>query len=518
MLDHVKRNDISQRVLRNTASNLAGKLLFLISGFFLTPFILHRLGVTQFGLWALVGSVVAYGSLLDFGIGAAIIKYVAELRVHRHWNDAQTLLATALWLYSLMALLGLLLSIVIAPFFPRLFHVPPEQRSTAVWLVILMGSGMAISIPCTITTAVLRGLQRYDLVSLLSTVGLGLYVAGTVLVLSVGWGILQLVAVSIGVNLLMQVPALWFIGRVAPEIRFGWRGAERRWVRRVLSLSAWLFIMDCSGRIQTRTDEVVIGAFLPISFITPFTIARRLSEVGQIVTDQFLKILMPLASELEAENDLAHLRALYLAGTRVTLAILCPIFCILVFLARSLLTIWVGPVYADYSHLVIILALASLVDTSVWPAGSILQGIAQPRPLAITAACAAVANLALSIILVRPFGLTGVALGTLIPSIVMSLGFFLPYVMGVMNVRTIELFTEALIPAFVPVAPMAIVIYFLEQVLHVESLFSSAIVATIGMSVYVITYIALGASNLERQTYRNIVVSAVRYAEARLKH
>src|SRR5215469_1063889 len=228
MLNDLKGSDIGQRALRNTLSNLTGKLLFLISGFFLTPFILHRLGVTQFGLWALVGSVVAYGSLLDFGIGGAIIKYIAELSVHRYWDDVRALLGTALLLYSLMALLGLLLSIVIAPFFPRLFHVPPEQRSTAVWLVILMGSGMAISIPCTITTAVLRGLQRYDLVSLLSTVGLGLYVVGTVLVLSLGWGILQLVAVSIGVNLLMQGPALWFIGRVAPEIRFGWRGAERR--------------------------------------------------------------------------------------------------------------------------------------------------------------------------------------------------------------------------------------------------------------------------------------------------
>jgi O-antigen/teichoic acid export membrane protein len=517
MLNDLKRSDIGQRALRNTVSNLTGKLLFLISGFFLTPFILHHLGVTQFGLWALVGSVIAYGSLLDFGIGGAIIKYIAELRVHRYWDDTRALLATALWLYSLMALLGLLLSIVIAPFFPRVFQVPPEQRSTAVWLVILMGSGMAISIPCTITTAVLRGLQRYDLVSLLSTIGLGIYVAGTVLVLSLGWGILQLVAFSIGVNLLMQGPALWFIGRVAPEIRFGWQGAERRWVRKVLSLSSWLFILDFSGRIQTRTDEVVIGAFLPISSITPFTLARRLSEVGQIVTDQFMKILMPMASELHAENDPVHLRALYIAGTRVTLAILGPIFCVLVFQARSLLAIWVGPQYAPYSHLVIILALASLVDTSAWPAGSILQGIAQPRPLAIISSCAAAANLALSIILVRPFGLTGVALGTLIPSLVMTLGFFVPYVMRVMKVRIMEFFTGALIPALVPIVPMAIVTYFVEQVLQMKPLFFSAIVTTIGMSVYIITYIAVGASNLERQTYRNLLVGAMRYAEARLK-
>src|SRR5262249_50375839 len=161
------------------------------------------------------------------------------------------------------------------------------------------------------------------------------------------------------------------------------------------------------------TDEIVIGAFFPVSAVTPYAIARKLSEIAQMMTDQFLRVLVPLASELRADNDQIRLRSVYLTGTRLTLAIFLPFGCTLVILARPILTLWVGADYADYAHLVTILVVASLIDTSQWPGGSVLQGMARHRPLAIISVGTGVTNLALSIVLVRNLGLTGVALGTL---------------------------------------------------------------------------------------------------------
>src|SRR6187549_4061724 len=89
---------IRSRALRNTASNYIGKVLTLGIFFFLTPFILHQLGPTTYGLWILIGSVVGYGALLDFGIASAVTKYVAEYRARGEVANAQSLVATTLWL------------------------------------------------------------------------------------------------------------------------------------------------------------------------------------------------------------------------------------------------------------------------------------------------------------------------------------------------------------------------------------------------------------------------------------
>lgn len=71
-LDRVTSTAIRRRVVLNTASNLVAKLFTLVLGFLVTPFILSRLGVQEYGLWMLVGLVISYGSLLDLGIGLVV--------------------------------------------------------------------------------------------------------------------------------------------------------------------------------------------------------------------------------------------------------------------------------------------------------------------------------------------------------------------------------------------------------------------------------------------------------------
>jgi len=515
--DPAKDAVIRHRVLQSTAFNFVGKFIALGAGFLLTPFILRQLDAGHYGLWVLVGSVVAYGSLLDLGIAGAVVKYIAEHRARGEDERAHNVVATALSLYCFLGLIAVALSAIFAPIFLNLFDVLPDQRAMATALVLLSGITVGISIPCTLTMAVLRGLQRFDLVNLISSTGALLSLAAVVVVLLLGGGVVSIVAVNIPVILATQVVSVGIIRRIAPELRFGWRGAKRSLVRPILSFSSSLFVIDMATRLQTKTDEIVIGVFLPVSSITPYSLARRLSEIAQILTDQFMKVLLPLASELHAENDRTRLRSLYVTGTRLTLAFFLPVGCTLIILARPILTVWVGAAYADYAHLVTILTLASLIDTSQWPAGSILQGIAKHRPLAVMATCAGIANLALSIALIHPLGLTGVALGTLIPTTVVCLGFALPYSVKVIGVTKTQVIKEIFLPVLLPAIPTAIWLYVLQHAIEPSSPFLIIVVAGTGLLVYLVGYLKWGASEVERQTCRSAVLTTIHFAGACLK-
>jgi len=508
---------IRQRVFQSTAINFVGKFVIFGTWFLLTPFILERLEAVNYGLWILVGSVVAYGSLLDLGVAGAVIKYIAEYHAKGEIARGRSLVATALWLYSVLGLVVMALSVAIASVFAYVFNVPPDVQPTATWLVLMMGVGIGISIPCVTPKAVLKGLQRFDLAGLISATGSLLSAAGIVLVLLLGGGVLGMATVGIVVTLAMQVPSIWLINRIAPELRFGWRGANRQLVRTVLSFSSPLFVMDVAGRLQTKTDEVVIGAFLPVSFITPYTLARRLSEVAQVLTNQFLKVLLPLASEFHADNDQVRLRSVYITGTRLTLVFFLPVGCTIVILARPILTVWVGAAYADYGHLVIILTLASFLDTIQWPASSVLQGMARHRPLALISVGTGLANLALSIALVPSLGLTGVALGTLFPTTVACLGIVLPYSMRVIGVSKAQVIKEIFLPAMLPVIPTVIVLYVIQHAIEPSSLFSIMVVAGSGVLAYMVGYLGVGANEIERQTCRNFALDTIRLAQSGVK-
>src|SRR5512135_1866743 len=127
---------IRRRTIISTLSNYVGMAYTLGIWFFLTPFMLRQLGVTDYGLYALVGSVAAYGLLLDFGIASAVTKYIAEFHARDEIEQAQRLVATALVLYSGLGLIAIALSVIVAPAFPILFNIPAKQHTTAIWLVL----------------------------------------------------------------------------------------------------------------------------------------------------------------------------------------------------------------------------------------------------------------------------------------------------------------------------------------------------------------------------------------------
>jgi Na+-driven multidrug efflux pump len=251
-------------------------------------------------------------------------------------EEAQQLIATALRFYTALGLVTICFSAGLAPIFPKLFHLPPDQHATASWAVFLLGLSLGISFPCAAAPAVLQGLQRYDVNNLIGMFGILVISITTVVALQMGGGLISMAAIPIPITLVMQIPAIWAIRRVAPELRFGWKGAHTRPARTILSYSSALFVWNVADRLQMKTDEIVIGATLPIASITPYAIAHRLSEGAQILTDQLVKVILPLASRLQAEDDRASLQRLYLTGTRLTLAFALPVGACTALLARPL--------------------------------------------------------------------------------------------------------------------------------------------------------------------------------------
>lgn len=509
---------IRRRVLIGTLSNYGNKALTLAGLFFLTPFILGQLGRELYGLWALVGSVVAYGALLDFGIATAVTKYVAEYHSQGKVEEANCLIATALWLYLGIGLAVMALCGALAFVFPLLFQVPVEQRQLSTWMVFISGIGVGISLPAATGNAILRGLQRYDLANVVDTAGFMIYLLAIAIILLLGGGILGIVAINIPLTILLQVPTIWLVRRSAPELRFGLRGAKKHVVSQVASFSSASFFINLARQLQTKTDEIVIGGFMPIRNVTPYAIARRLGETPQMLSDQFIQVLLPVASQLNAEKNQEQLRRVYLASTRLGLASFLPVGLGVTVLAAPFLTVWVGAAYADYAYLVLILAGASLFAISQWPASVILQGMSRHRYLAFTSLGSGLANLTLSLMLIQRIGLLGVALGSLIPAIIEAAFFVLPYAMREIGVGLKEAWSEMILPAVLPAAPMLVALYALREIFQPGSFFSILFIAGIGLSVYLGGYLSMRATTMEREFGRELAVSLLQVARSHLKN
>ena len=53
----------------------------MLSSIFFTPFLIRSFGQAEYGIYSLVSSITAYLTLLDLGVGNALVRYMSKFRV-----------------------------------------------------------------------------------------------------------------------------------------------------------------------------------------------------------------------------------------------------------------------------------------------------------------------------------------------------------------------------------------------------------------------------------------------------
>ena len=132
-------------------------------GFFLSPFILHRLGDVAFGVFVLANSVVAYLGLLDLGMQSSVLRFVSKGHTKGDHEGASDAISAALWVRLQVSGLALLLSAGIAVVFPHVFKVPADLANDARKAILIIGVITAISMSVGVVGGVISALNRYDL-------------------------------------------------------------------------------------------------------------------------------------------------------------------------------------------------------------------------------------------------------------------------------------------------------------------------------------------------------------------
>lgn len=507
VLEEQKNAAIRRHVALSTASNYAGQLINLGVWFLLTPFMIPHLGKTQYGLWVLVASFVAYGNLANLGIGSAIVKYVAEYRAKGESEIASDLVATALSIYCVLGLLVIGVGVAISPLVPHIINVPVDQRGTTSLLVIVSAVGVAVQLPASAASSVLSGVGRFDVMNVIGSLAMLSLAGGFVAALLLGAKVIVLSAITIPVTVIWFVPTIWMIRRVAPDLRFGLRGAKLREVRRVALFSSALFGIQIAGVVKLQSDEIVIGASLPVSAVTPYSVARRVSGLPGQLAYQFVQVMLPLASRLHAEADMGRLRELLLAGLRVTGAAFAVIAAPLIVFAGPFLRAWVGGSFASSANIVVLLTLAAFLQSIMGPASSSLQGMARHRPLVVFALASAALNLTLSLVLVGPLGVKGVALGTLIATS-LEAAVVMVYTGHVLELTLSQFVGRALVPAALPLVPTVGLLIAIRHTLEPSTIATIGLAGVAGAIVYVIAYLALPPAATERAMVLGLLARA----------
>ena len=80
-------------------------------GLLYTPFMLRMMGQSEYGLYSLVASVISYLTILDLGLGNAIVRYTSQYRTEGKQKEQYELFGMFLVLYSVIGAIALMVGV-----------------------------------------------------------------------------------------------------------------------------------------------------------------------------------------------------------------------------------------------------------------------------------------------------------------------------------------------------------------------------------------------------------------------
>lgn len=484
------------------ARNLSTRYLAIVTemaiGLLLLPFNLSHLGASAYGLWMLAATVTMYFSVMDLGYHNALVKYVAQYRAQRDPRALNEILSSTFFVFTGLAVLTYGIALIAATFLDTLFQLEPGQLALGRTVLLIITLQFATGLAFGVFGGVINGFQRYDLNNIVSTVSSLVIAAVNVAVLLAGYGLVELVAATTATRLLFYLVYRANAYRVFPGLSIRPAHFRMSRLREITPFSLHMLVIDWAHKINYSIDVLVIGAFMSTAAVAVWSVAQRLSDATQRLSNQLSDVLFPTVVDNDTASRTGRLQSILLIGTRLSLAVVIPIGGGLMLNASPLVHAWVGTRFAESALVLQILAAAVIVRVGAATATTVLKGAGKHRLVAVTNVAAAIVNLTASLVLVRRMGLLGVAVGTLIPISISSTLVLFPAGCRRLDIPLGRAWREAVWPAVWPAGVMTAFIVFTRPWVG-DSLVAVGAHMIAGALVYAVTFAMLAVTPDERR-------------------
>ncbi len=477
-------------VARNIVSNWVALAVTTLVGFFMTPFLISRLGSDIYGLWIFIGSFSGFFGLVDFGLRSSVSRYVAYYMGRDDMDGARDTLASSFHVLSIFSLCVCVVAGVVAILLPWI--VPEQELTRQVQpALFLVGCSMAIGFMTSPYGATLVAAQRFDILRTVDILRTFLRVILVVTSVLLGGRLLALAAIQLALTATSYFAFSKLAHRHAPFTRIRGGSYSRTILRTLYGYGIWNFVIrNADHMLQVVVNALILNFLGSAMFITFLSLAHRLVRYAQEVSSEASGVLLPVLSQLDGREVTGGQRVVFMTATRLFSMICIPLTLSMILLGRPLIAVWVDEHHAAQAFPLLLITMLSYVPTALaMPATSLILGKARNRILGfLSVGCfAASVSTIILIHMLAELSLAHVALALAVPRAI-SHGIIVPlYAVRISGGRYRSYLLKAIFPGILAGAPQAACLVVYTRFFTVDSIGEVLIVGALGAAVYGMT-------------------------------
>lgn len=419
----------AQRLASNTLTTMGARALAFALMIVSMKVLAVCHGESRYGVFLLALSLLSNLQVFTLGVPSALVRFVARSRGE---GDEAALAGFVRASFRFYVAVGLAVALVLAALATvglGLFRVDEADRSAARAVLLLASAWTLLSFPLQVYGQVLAGLQEFGRLNRAIALQAALANAGYLAVGLGGlpvWGAVVAMAASQSVMFALNIAD---VRRLLPALDW-WRAAPRSGlVRELFGFSAAMFLLGVAGKVFYEIDTLVLSGFVSTAAVTYYAfVAYPLMAVRE-ANGWLTQAMMPSISEAMAAGDSGFVEALVERGSRIALLFTASLAAVACAAMRQFLAAWMGEEYAALTPIGQALLASYALSAAFAVAGQALVATGRESLPLRVALVSASANLVLSVWLVRGHGVWGVALGTVLATVLavpMACWWFLP--------------------------------------------------------------------------------------------
>lgn len=392
-----------------TATHVVVNLLYV-------PLLLRTIGQSEYGLYQLVGSLIAYISIMESLLSAGVVRYYCKYKNENNQEKMENVLAISQRIYSVFSLIVCVCGIALIFAFKSLYasSLSPFEMQESIIMLILLIANIIINIMNYVYVAVITASERFiflKVISILSTIVQPALVY--LLIKKYPYAIVIVISVVL-INLLVAFVRRIYSKKVL-NATIHYHGKDSEFVKGLFQLSSTILFALIADQIFWKADQLVIGKVLNTSAVAVYSVGSQIymnyTPLGTAISSVFMSRLSKL---YDVEKDIQSISELFIKVGRIAFLFLGLVLCGFILFGQDFIMLWAGEGYKEAYYVAVIIMIPLTVDAMQNLGLTILQIMNKYGFRGKVYFAIAIVNIITTVFLVKTVGIVGAAISTAI--------------------------------------------------------------------------------------------------------
>ncbi|QXE01060.1 oligosaccharide flippase family protein [Terribacillus sp. DMT04] len=389
-------------------------IVSIIIALFYTPLLINTLGQSEYGLYSLIGSLAAYFSVMDFGLGNSIVRYTARNRALGNNSLEAQLNGLFFKIYTVIGMVTLVAGILLYQNVDYIFNkgLTVAELDKAKIMIIILTINFAFSFPLSIFNSLVRAYEKFILDKFISLVRIIAMPLITIPLLMIGYNSIMLVIVTTTINIICLSIMMIYCFKIL-NVKLKFKSIEVSLFREILVYSFFIFLGVVVDQINWKTNQVILGILSSTSIVAIYAIAMQFINIYIQFSTSISSLFLPKVSIMVANNATPKdLTALMIKYGRLQYIVISFIMGGFLISGSNFIELWAGSNFNDAYYIVLIIMIPLTIPLIQNTGLSMLWAKNLQKFRSITLLIIGIVNVCISIPLVKSYGGIGAAIGT----------------------------------------------------------------------------------------------------------